>query len=97
MDVENSAARHTLTILPLFRWPSGTHLFDFGNALIRTYVLASGVFVESISHAEMRDSFGIVQLSGKPGEDTGEKRKHCKASVRELEARRWESFCFPFS
>jgi len=82
VDVENSAARHTLTILPLlFRWPSGTHLFDFGNALrIRAYVLASGVFVGSISHAEMRDSFGIVQLSGKPGEDPGEKRKHCKAN-----------------
>jgi len=68
-------------------------LFDFGNALrIREYVSASGVFVESISHAEMRDSFGIVQLSGKPGEKPGEKRKHGKASVSELEARRqWES------
>jgi len=39
----------------------------------------------------MRDSFGIVQLSGRPGEKPGEKRKHCEASVRELEARRWES------
>jgi len=36
------------------------------------------VFVESISHAEMRDGFGIVQLSGKPGE----KWKHGKASER---------------
>ena len=40
----------------------------------------------------MRDSFGIVQLSGMPGE----KWKHSKASMRELEARRqWESL-FPF-
>jgi len=68
------------------------HLFDFGNALmIGAYVSASGVFVESISNAEMRDSFEIVQLSG---EKPGEKRKHSKASVRELEARRqWESLC----
>jgi len=47
---------------------------------------------ESIANAGMRDSFGIVQLSGKPGE----KRKHCKTSVKELEARRWESVCFSF-
>jgi len=52
---------------------------------------------ESIANAGMRDSFGIAQLSGKPGEKPGEKRKHCKASVRDLEARRWESFCFSFS
>jgi len=49
----------------------------------------------------MRDSFGIVQLSGKPGEKPGEKRKHGKASVSELEARgQWESlfsFCQPGS
>jgi len=37
---------------------------------------------ESIANAGMRDSFGIVQLSGKPGE----KRKHCKANVRGLQA-----------
>ena len=71
-------------------------MLDFGNALrIRAYVSASGVFVESISNAEMRDSFGIVRLSGK----LGEKRKHGKASARELEVRRqWEtyfSFCQP--
>ena len=41
-------------------------------------------------NAGMRDSFGIVQLLGKPGG----KRKHCKASVKELEARGWESVCF---
>ena len=73
-------------------------MFDFGNALrIRAYVSASGVFVENISNAEMRHSFGIMQFSGKPGEKLGGKRKHGKASVRELEARRqWESlfsFC----
>jgi len=50
-------------------------------------------FRESIANAGMRDSFGIVQLSGKPGE----KRKDCKASVNELEVRRRESVCFPFS
>jgi len=55
---------------------------------------AFGLYVrESIANAGMRDSFGIVQLSGKPGE----KRKHCKISRTELEARRWESVCFPFS
>jgi len=52
---------------------------------------------ESIANAGMRDSFRIVQLSGKPGEKPGEKRKHCKASVKELEVRRWEGVCFPFS
>jgi len=30
--------------------------------MIRAYVPASGVFVESISNAELRDSFGIVLL-----------------------------------
>ena len=43
---------------------------------------------ESIANAGMRNSFGIVQLSGKPGE----RRKHCKTSVGGLEARRqWDS------
>ena len=36
---------------------------------------------ESIANAGMRDSFRIVQLSGKPRE----KWKHCKVSVKELE------------
>ena len=73
-------------------------MFEFGNALrIRVYVSASGVFVESISHAEMRDSFGIVRLSGKPGDKLREKRKHGKASVGES----WKTggsgiVCFPF-
>jgi len=35
-------------------------------------------------------SFGIVQLSGKPGE----KWKYCKVSRKEPEARGWESVCF---
>jgi len=70
-------------------------LFDFGNALrIRAYVSASGMFVEGISNAGMRDSYGIMQLSGKPGE----KRKHSKASMRELEARQqWKSLFFLLS
>jgi len=40
----------------------------------------------------MCDSFGVVQFSGKPGE----RRKHSKASVKGLEARRQESVCFSF-
>jgi len=36
---------------------------------------------ESIANAGIGDSFGIVQLSGK----LGEKRKHCKVSVKEPE------------
>jgi len=44
----------------------------------------------------MRDSFGIVQLSGKPGEKPGKKQKHCKASVKGLEARGWEKCLFSF-
>jgi len=65
--------------------------FGFGYAV---RVWAFGLYVrESIANTGMRDSFGIAQLSGNPGE----KRRHCKASVRELEARRWESACFPFS
>jgi len=47
---------------------------------------------ESIANAGMHDSFGIVQLSGKPGE----KRKYRKVSRKELEAPRRESVCFPF-
>ena len=54
---------------------------------------AFGLYVrESIANAGMHHSFGIVQLSGEPGE----KRKHCKASVRGLEARRWEKCLFSF-
>jgi len=60
-------------------------------------VWASGLYVRgSIANAGMRDSFGIVQLSGKPGERPGEKRKHCEASVKELEARRWEKCLLSF-
>jgi len=37
---------------------------------------AFGLYIrESIANAGIRDSFGIVQLSGKPGEKPGEKRK----------------------
>jgi len=55
---------------------------------------AFGLYVrESIANAEMRGSFGIVQLSGKPGE----KGKYCKISRKELEAWRWQTVCFPFS
>jgi len=43
---------------------------------------------ESIANAEMSDGFGIMQLSG---ERLGEKRKHCKASLKVLEAQRWDS------
>ena len=54
---------------------------------------AFGLYVrESIANAGMRGSFGIAQLSGKPGE----KRKHCKASVKELEARRRRGKVFVF-
>ena len=55
---------------------------------------AFGLYVrESIANAGMRDSFGIAQLSGK----LREKREYCKINRKELEARRWESDCFPFS
>ena len=50
-------------------------------------VLASGIFVESNANAGMRDSFGIGQLSAKPGE----KQKYYEVSQKELEAQRWES------
>jgi len=54
------------------------------------------VFVESISHAEMRDSFGIVRLSGKLGEKLREKRKHGRASVRGWKPGDSGIVCFPF-
>jgi len=64
--------------------------FGFGYT-VRIWVF--GLYVrESIANAGIRDSFGIVQLSGKPGE----KRKYCEISRKELEARRWE-IVFPFS
>ena len=48
--------------------------FDFG-CMVRLW--AFGLHVrESIADAGMRGRFGIVQLSGKPGEKPGEKRKH---------------------
>ena len=54
---------------------------------------AFGLYVrESIADAGMRYSFGIVQLSGKPGGN----QKYRKTGRKELEARRWESVCFPF-
>jgi len=71
------------------------HRFVFGESLwLRAYVSASGVCLdvwESIANAGMRDSFGIVRPSGKPGE----KRRNCKLSRKALEARRRESVCFP--
>ena len=55
---------------------------------------AFGSYVqETIANAGMRDSFGMVRLSGRPGE----KQKYYKISRKELEARRWESVCFLFS
>jgi len=56
--------------------------FGFGHT-VRLW--AFGLYVrESTANAGMRDSFGIVQLSG----ESGEKWKHGKASVRDLEAQR---------
>jgi len=49
--------------------------------------------VESIANAGTRDSFGIVQFSGKPSE----KRKSWKASMKELESRRQKSVFLLFS
>ena len=43
------------------------------------------MFVESVADAGMRDSFGIVRLSGNAG---NLKRKYCKVSRNELESRR---------
>jgi len=48
--------------------------FGFGY-MVRLW--AFGLYVrESIANTGMRDSFGIVQLSGK----SGEKRKYCKST-----------------
>jgi len=52
---------------------------------------------KALSHSEIDDSFGVMQQGGEPGE----KPKHVKASVRQLEPRqRWDSliyFCQPRS
>jgi len=65
--------------------------FGFGY---KVRLWAFGLYIrETIANAGMCDSFGVVQLSGKPGE----KRKYCKISRKEPKARRWESVCFPFS
>jgi len=67
--------------------------FVSGDSLwLRACGSASGVFAESIVKAGTRDSFGILQLSGR----LGEKRKHCKVSVKRLDARMQEGDCFPF-
>ena len=58
--------------------------FGLGHSLwLSACGLASGVFAESIMNAGMPDSFGIVQFSG----TLGEKRKYCKGSRKELDAR----------
>jgi len=54
--------------------------------------LRAYVFVERISNAGIRKSFGTVQPAGL----SGEKRERCRASVKELEARRQKSVCFLF-
>ena len=59
----------------------GMGLFPEDSLWLRVYGSASDVR-ESITNAGMRYSFGIVQLSGNPGE----KREHCKVSRKELEA-----------
>jgi len=69
---------------------SGTR-FSFG-CTVRLPVFCLDVR-ESIANAGMCDRFGIMQLSGKPGE----KRKHCKVSWKGLEAQWRKSVCFPFS
>jgi len=67
--------------------PSETS-FGFGNTV---RLCAPGLYVrESIANAGMRDSFGIVQLSGKPGE----KRENCKISRKKLEAGGGKVFVF---
>jgi len=70
------------------------HGFVFGeSSWLRACVSASGLCLdvrESFENAGMRDSFRIVQLSGKPGEDRG----HCRVIRKELEARRRESVSF---
>ena len=59
------------------------------------WLWAFGLYVrETIANAGMRDSFGIVKLSGKPGERPGETRKHCNTSVRGLEAGGGKVFVF---
>jgi len=80
-------------VLRIQAYSSGIgHGFVFGESFwLRACVSASGMFVGSIANAGMPDSFGIVQLSGKPGE----KRKYCKVSRKEPEVRRRESVCFP--
>jgi len=54
----------------------------FGNTL-RLLALCT-VHLEKHCHARMRDSFGMVQLWGKPRE----KWKHCKVSLKGLGALR---------
>jgi len=62
--------------------------FGFGYTV---WLSAFGLYIrESIANAGIHDSFGIVQLSGKPGE----RRKYGKISRKVLEARRWEVFVF---
>jgi len=77
--VENAAGRHTLTILPFVQIASGSALVcGFGYALrIRVIWLrlwAFGLYCtlgKAIANAGVRDSFGIAQPSGKPGEKAG--------------------------
>ena len=65
-----------------------------GSLWLLVYGSAPGVCLgirESIANAGMRNSFGVVQLSGK----LGEKRKYCRVGQKELEDQRRESVCFP--
>ena len=70
-------------------------VFGFGDLnRLRAYSSALGVCLDvrqRIVNGGTRDSFGIIQLSGKPGE----KRKYCKVSRKQLESRRREYGYFP--
>ena len=58
---------------------------------MRFFWFRAYVLVESISNAGMHESFGTVKPTGM----SGETRERCRASVKELEARRQKSVCFP--
>jgi len=68
--------------------------FVIGDLLgLRVYFSAAGVCLdvrESIGNTGRSDIFGIVQLSGKPGE----KLNYWKIGWKELEAQRREGICF---
>jgi len=98
--VENGAARHTHDTSSAQIASGSALVCGFAYALrIRAYGLGFGRLVYTFGKAFQIQECARVSGScsvRESREKSREKRKHCKASVKGLEARRWEKCLFSF-